>query len=211
MRMGLPAIVVALWMAWLGPVLASTGAVTWAPNTEYVYAVDSKTWSEAATPDFTVSPSLVKAFSPPIKAQNFGFRCQLRLLPVVREVWAQKDRGSADGTNAWLLQAHLDACVLIQNRYHGPYIPMPNTHGDSQFAMDPVLGHASTPFYFIHTDDGRVRELYFFGNETLPSRNFKRGMVSFANFVRSVTGGSPSAFAAVDHNEQGMYVAPRTL
>ena len=194
-------------------------------------------------------PTLVERFNPPVGPQNFGFRCHIHLSPVQREQWpsssvnsgapshhvaperhgepSEGPNPSRDGTtdpsasamesNAWLVRGELHSCTQTRSRFHGPFIVVAG--GSDANHADPVVKHAGTPFYFVHSDDGRLRELYFFGNETLRSRNFKRGMVSFLNLVRpeSIAKGNGDVFRrlhpesvlkyqAVDHDEQGVYV-----
>ena len=196
-------------------------------------------------------PTFVEHFNPPVGPQNFGFRCHIELRPVQRELWpsssticgkpgvsghhvsrelseepSPSNHGYVDPSvavtecNAWLVRGQLHSCAQTRSRYHGPFIVVAG--GPDSKHHDPIIKHADTPFYFVHSDDGRLRELYFFGNETLHTRNFKRGMVSFLNLVRpeSITNGSGGMsrhlgtesalnYQVVDHDEQGVYVLLR--
>jgi len=219
----------------------------WQANFRYEYKVDSRTWRAPADDETPapLPRTFVEDFNPPVGPQNFGFRCHVELEPVQREWWPSSTPHDADRAplrqsslepseghsafrhrsgnsspaaneeNAWLVRAQLHSCAQTRSRFHGPFIVVAG--GADSKNHDPIIAHAGTPFYFVHSDDGRLRELYFFGNESLPTRNFKRGMVSFLNLVRPestgirdlprrLSKGSVVEYQTVDHDEQGVCV-----
>jgi len=195
------------------------------------YLVDSKSWSTPVgdTHNLRAAAELLEPFTPPIFEENHGFRCYVNLEAVKREVWGADEpllhtaggddahpapadghwpiRGAVNGptgrrapySNSWLMKGQLEACSYTRSHFHGPYVAASPGKGQD----DPLLMLAPTPFFFVHTDDGRIRQFYFFGNETLVTRNFKRGMLSFANLVTDL----PEAKSrVVDLDEHGVCV-----
>jgi len=102
----------------------------------------------------------------------------------------------------------------MRSRFGGPYIKLPApTDTQMNEASAAVVGHAPTPFFATQTDDGAVRQLYFFANETLADRNFKRGIVgSFLSVslrpVRRLHARNNVEVSTtmVDQDENGVYV-----
>ena len=79
-------------------------------------------------------------------------------------------------------------------------MPMPMDTSNS--ASGPLH---ETPFFLTLGDDGFVKRLYMFANETLQSRNFKRSVISFLSFARPSVQQGDNTFVAVDQLEHGVY------
>ena len=229
---------------------ASSGGdatVGWVKGRVHTFQVDTKWWLASQSGAALCDTDVAAGWAPPVSPENHGVRCHVSVQPVAREVWppvgpegearASPDTsrahvhsgalGAKDGTtpNSWLFRAWVRHCTPLKARFEGEYVPMPRP---SQEALDSDVDmqRLATPFYLTRGDDGVVRRLYFFGNETLVTRNFKRGVVTFLSFkhppaeahasvaraLRSEEHGADSAlgttepvkYHAVDQDENGM-------
>jgi len=170
-------------------------APVWEQGVESTYQVTSKWWLGTA-PGSAVTHDALIDWEPPVAADNHAVRCRVAVTPHSREQWppggsdgAAGDAGGG-GTNAWLFRAVISRCTTLRARFRGRYVAMPAANSAAVEA-DPRTKRMGSPFFFTRTDDGRVRRLYVFPNETVVTRNFKRGMVvSFLSVVE------PAAHAA---------------
>ena len=185
----------------------------WQLGSTHTYHVDTKWWL-ATSPSSTIDESLAyNAWDPPIGPMNSGIRCTVAVEPVARETWPAQNAGQRSD-NAWLLKIAVSSCVPLRSRFHGDYVALPQPP-QADLDSDPATRRVRTPFFAVQTDEGRVRRVLFFGNETLSSRNFKRGCVAFLSQVqpsadqgRQLLAGSDTrvAYSAVDHDENGVCV-----
>jgi len=188
---------------------------SWQPRATYTYEIETKWWQ--GTDGAEVTEADLDSWSPPVARENHGMRCQLRVLPLHREVWPSRNQAPVPtatrdgdaisrstsaampiGANAWVFRAQLQRCSALRSRRHGPYVSLGSS--SAQPVSDALL---TTPFYFTLGDDGLLKRVHFFTNETLASRNLKRGQVTFFSFLR-VQHDPPSN--NVDQDEQGVYV-----
>ena len=185
----------------------------WQLGSTHTYHVDTKWWL-ATSPSSTIDESLANnAWDPPVGPMNSGIRCTVAVEPVARETWPAQNAGQRSD-NAWLLKIAVSSCVPLRSRFHGDYVALPQPP-QADLDSDPATRRVRTPFFAVQTDEGRVRRVLFFGNETLSSRNFKRGCVAFLSQVqpsadqgRQLRAGSDTrvAYSAVDHDENGVCV-----
>lgn len=226
------AIVASAWPALATTPLTSDEFVRWEAGQRYTYTVETKWWISTNSGAGVGADAVAGAWAPAVGPENHGMRCTLDVRPWQRETWPPTvDRdamaraplaggGPALGGNAWLMRARVHGCRPIKSRFRGIYVPMPGPAA-SVMAEDPVHQRMRSPFFFTRGDDGHVRRVYFFANETLASRNFKRGTLAFLNFghppqaaarrVMEAAEGEASAatYSKVDQDENGMYVAAR--
>lgn len=120
---------------------------------------------------------------------------------------------AAAAPNSWLVHITVTDCRQLRSRFHGRYVPMPRPRSSSSSRqhegastsdtlMEQITLQLHTPFYATRSDNGALRRLYFHANETLASRNFKRGAVGFLNFRHPPQG--QQAYQAVDQDETGV-------
>ena len=194
----------------------------WHPHETYTYRVDTKWWlSTGAGRAIDASQTEDHGWSPPVGPDNHGMRCTLSIHPEVREPWPAGPSDDHTEPNAWLLRFSVRFCVPLRSRFHGSYNALPRP-AEVDLDDDPAARRLRTPFYVIRTDDGLVRRLLFFGNETVSSRNFKRGMTAFLSFVdpmqasvgtvrdtagRVLREARVRSYSSIDQDENGMYVA----
>jgi len=161
----------------------------------------------------------VITWSPPRADENHGMSCRLTVTPT------QREQAHAGGPRAsWLLRVDIQQCVPMVARFHGEYV---KARAQSGGQYDPQNAQLQTPFFVLRSEDGVVRRLSFFANETLRMRNFKRGMVAFLS-VRDIPEGvvmahdgrthvgapwGDEAVASndVDQDEAGVYVLAGTF
>ena len=201
--------------------------VEWQLGAEYSFTVTTKWWlgiGHSGIDEASVRPHL---FRPPVSRNNQGLRCKLSIVPLRQETWPPLDTaqapasGNSDGhgdqPNALLCRAQLLDCQPLHSRFNGPYVPHSEViQGYSDIAGD--MAHLYTPFFFTWAVTGVVRRLYVFANETLSSRNFKRGSIAFLTLQdpRTSVGAVPRVdeidegqFDMVDQDEHGVCVALR--
>ena len=201
--------------------LAQAARVVWRAGAAYEFRVTSKWWLGSGKGSH-LHGGMVADFQPPTSAEDHGLACRLTLRPLYREAWppsgAQRGQRGAEQAaesdtapdkytdNAWVILAQPGVCSPIVSRFGGPYVPLPKPQ-QSTLDEQPAFQRLSTAFYFTRLDNGRLGRVYFFANETLSSRNFKRGLISFLSFVQPTAheGGSGS-YRAVDQDEHGVYV-----
>ena len=198
----------------------------WHPHETYTYRVDTKWWlSTGAGRAIDASQTEDHGWSPPVGPDNHGMRCTLSIHPEVREQWPAGPPDDHREPNAWLLRFSVRFCVPLRSRFHGSYNALPRP-AEVDLDDDPAARRLRTPFYVIRTDDGLVRRLLFFGNETVSSRNFKRGMTAFLSFVdpmqasvgtvrdtagRVLREARVRSYSSIDQDENGIYMADYTL
>ena len=187
---------------------AQPSLLKWHAGTSYRYQVDSLWWSgRAGSQDV-----LHTAWDPPVAPENHGMRCNIAVVPVRREAWPPTD--PSQPPNSWLMRVSVLRCLPLRSRFHGDYVALPK-HGDQGSADDPLAALIHTPFFVTLGDTGQSRRLYFHANETVASRNFKRGMVGFLSFAHpqrsavrrlaQAAAGDRSTYTAVDQDPNGMY------
>lgn len=196
-------------------------ACGWEQGRVHTYQVDTKWWLASNSGAGLSDTDVDEGWAPPTGPENHGVRCHVSVQPVAREAWPPASVGGAadeapgtptgadftsgsDGAaaaNAWLFRVWVRHCTPLKARFEGEYVPMPRP---AQEALDSDVDHRrlATPFFLTRGDDGTVRRLYFFANETLPTRNFKRGAVAFMSFKHP----PPEAHAAVARALKGEHV-----
>ena len=204
-------VVVALTIVLLAVVLAFASAsdaegvrVSWDPHTIYSYTINTKWWFGSSPSSELSGDDVAQGWAPPVSPDNHGMRCPLSVQPVRRETWPPSSAHT--DTNAWLLKATVGQCVPTRSRFDGEYVALPRPQ-EQDAAANPTAARIGTPFFVLRGDEGLLHRMYFFGNETQKSRNFKRGVVAFLGFVHPrVAEEGGESYTVVDQDENGVYV-----
>ena len=172
-------------------------AVSWKCGDVHHYAVDTKWWFGEAKGS-TVTRDRLERWQPPIGAQDHGVRCSMSIRAVEDGHSGQcNERGEQqqieEGQHILLLQIHVAHCVPLKSQFGSEYIAMPaplapqSLDDGETFDYDDDQSQVElrTPFFVLQSSQGIVTGLRFHTNETLSSRNFKRGLVSFLSFSQS--------------------------
>ena len=213
----------ALYVACEAQVTSAHGPTQlWQHGHVYRFVVTTKWWHSTAhrTADAVM---VEEPFQPPVTDVNHGTKCTLLVQPVARERWhhgqsATPGRDDCSGGDSWLLRLRVATCSAITSRFHGPYVEAAGTEDfmSARLREDPTNSGAdisrtfrqriATPFFATLGDTGTLHRLHFYRNETLSTRNWKRGLIAFLS-LRHDHHVVDEYVDAVDQDEHGVYLA----
>lgn len=212
----------ALYVACEAQVTSAHGPTQlWQHGHVYRFVVTTKWWHSTAhrTADAVM---VEEPFQPPVTDVNHGTKCTLLVQPVARERWhhgqsATPGRDDSSGGDSWLLRLRVATCSAITSRFHGPYVEAAGTEDfmSARLREDPTNSGAdisrtfrqriATPFFATLGDTGTLHRLHFYRNETLSTRNWKRGLIAFLS-LRHDHHVVDEYVDAVDQDEHGVCV-----